>query len=134
MPEILPIRFEKQRAAECTALGAEFLPDAMAYAAYEAGSPLVICQFTISEDKGTILAFNSDPKTENTLNYLTVRAVLAFMEICGAESCLCHDGILPPELYEKTGFSLSHDETYAFSFNIPNTDNKTEIPKPDGEE
>ena len=86
MLKVLPIQTKARQEELCAACGSEFLPDALAYAAYADEVFCGVCQFKLAPEGGKILSLASIPGHETFQPmYVMGRAALSFMETCGAE-------------------------------------------------
>ncbi|MBQ2825738.1 MAG: hypothetical protein IJF13_00815 [Clostridia bacterium] len=87
MLEIKPIEDKALQEQLCNEAGAKYLPDALAYAAYVNTFAVGLCQFGLKENTGYI--YNLTPigkRPEDTeALFIMGRAVMSFMESCGAE-------------------------------------------------
>ena len=87
MLEVIPIQTKTEQEALAARVGAEFLPDALAYRA-EADCEFVgMCQFRLDPSGGHMLTLDSLPGHEDFQPMFVMgRAALNFMELCGAET------------------------------------------------
>ena len=87
MLEIKPIEDKALQEQLCNEAGTKYLPDALAYAAYVNTFAVGLCQFGLKENTGYI--YNLTPigkRPEDTeALFIMGRAVMSFMESCGAE-------------------------------------------------
>ncbi|MCQ2353730.1 MAG: hypothetical protein MJ102_01350 [Clostridia bacterium] len=81
------------------------------FSAVKNGIPILTCHFRIRDDEARIMSLEQEEnyaelstESEEMISFLTVRAVLSFMENCGAAFCFCPDRILSPDLAAKCRF------------------------------
>ena len=87
MLEVIPIQTKTEQEALAARVGAEFLPDALAYRADADGEFVGMCQFRIDPSGGHMLTLDSLPGHEDFQPMFVMgRAALNFMELCGAET------------------------------------------------
>ena len=87
MLEVIPIQTKTEQEALAARVGAEFLPDALAYRADADGEFVGMCQFRLDPSGGHMLTLDSLPGHEDFQPLLVMgRAALNFMELCGAET------------------------------------------------
>lgn len=87
MLEVIPIQTKTEQEALAARVGAEFLPDALAYRADADGEFVGMCQFRLDPSGGHMLTLDSLPGHENFQPMFVMgRAALNFMELCGAET------------------------------------------------
>ena len=93
------------------------------FSAVKNGIPILTCRFHISDDKARIISFEKEKnneemstESEEMISFLTVRAVLSFMENCGAAFCFCPDRILSPDLAAKCRFLPCENGDHIFIF------------------
>ena len=87
MLEIKPIEDKALQEQLCNEAGAKYLPDALAYAAYVNTFAVGLCQFGLKENTGYIYNLTPIGKRPEDTEALCImgRAVMSFMESCGAE-------------------------------------------------
>ena len=87
MLEVIPIQTKTEQEALAARVGAEFLPDALAYRADADGEFVGMCQFRLDPSGGHMLTLDSLPGHEDSQPMFVMgRAALNFMELCGAET------------------------------------------------
>lgn len=87
MLEVIPIQTKAEQEALAARVGAEFLPDALAYRADADGEFVGMCQFRLDPSGGHMLTLDSLPGHEDFQPMFVMgRAALNFMELCGAET------------------------------------------------
>ena len=87
MLEVIPIQTKTEQEALAARVGAEFLPDALAYRADADGEFVGMCQFRLDPSGGHMLTLVSLPGHEDFQPMFVMgRAALNFMELCGAET------------------------------------------------
>lgn len=87
MLEVIPIQTKTEQEALAARVGAEFLPDALAYRADADGEFVGMCQFRLDPSGGHMLTLDSLPGHEDFQPMFVMgRAALNFMELCGAET------------------------------------------------
>ena len=87
MLEVIPIQTKTEQEALAARVGAEFLPDALAYIAEADGEFVGMCQFRLDPSGGHMLTLDSLPGHEDFQPMFVMgRAALNFMELCGAET------------------------------------------------
>ena len=87
MLEVIPIQTKTEQEALAARVGAEFLPDALAYRADADGEFVGMCQFRLDPSGGHMLTRDSLPGHEDFQPMFVIgRAALNFMELCGAET------------------------------------------------
>lgn len=87
MLEVIPIQTKTEQEALAARVGAEFLPDALAYRAEADGEFVGMCQFCLDPSGGHMLTLDSLPGHEDFQPMFVMgRAALNFMELCGAEA------------------------------------------------
>ena len=87
MLEVIPIQTKTEQGALAARVGAEFLPDALAYRADADGEFVGMCQFRLDPSGGHMLTLDSLPGHEDFQPMFVMgRAALNFMELCGAET------------------------------------------------
>ena len=87
MLEVIPIQTKTEQEALAARVGAEFLPDALAYRADADGEFVGMCQFRLDPSGGRMLTLDSLPGHEDFQPMFVMgRAALNFMELCGAET------------------------------------------------
>lgn len=87
MLEVIPIQTKTEQEALAARVGAEFLPDALAYRAEADGEFVGMCQFRLDPSGGHMLTLDSLPGHEDFQPMFVMgRAALNFMELCGAET------------------------------------------------
>ena len=87
MLEIKPIEDKALQEQLCNEAGVKYLPDALAYVAYVNTFAVGLCQFGLKENVGYI--YNLTPMGRGAEDtealFIMGRAVMSFMESCGAE-------------------------------------------------
>ncbi len=87
MLEVIPIQTKTEQEALAARVGAEFLPDALAYRADADGEFVGMCQFRLDPSGGHMLTLDSLPgHADFQPMFVMGRAALNFMELCGAET------------------------------------------------
>ena len=87
MLEVIPIQTKTEQEALAARVGAEFLPDALAYRADADGEFVGMCQFRLDPSGWHMLTLDSLPGHEDFQPMFVMgRAALNFMELCGAET------------------------------------------------
>lgn len=87
MLEVIPIQTKTEQEALAARVGAEFLPDALAYRADADGEFVGMCQFRLDPSGGHMLTLDSLPGHEDFQPMFVMgRAALNFMELCGAKT------------------------------------------------
>ena len=87
MLEVIPIQTKTEQEALAARVGAEFLPDALAYRADADGEFVGMCQFRLDPSGGHMLTLDSLPGHEDFQPMCGMgRAARNFMELCGAET------------------------------------------------
>ncbi len=87
MLEVIPIQTKTEQEALAARVGAEFLPDALAYRADADGEFVGMCQFRLDPSGGHMLTLDSLPGHEDFQPMFVMgRAALNFIELCGAET------------------------------------------------
>lgn len=87
MLEVIPIQTKTEQEALAARVGAEFLPNALAYRADADGEFVGMCQFRLDPSGGHMLTLDSLPGHEDFQPMFVMgRAALNFMELCGAET------------------------------------------------
>lgn len=87
MLEVIPIQTKTEQEALASRVGAEFLPNALAYRADADGEFVGMCQFRLDPSGGHMLTLDSLPGHEDFQPMFVMgRAALNFMELCGAET------------------------------------------------
>lgn len=87
MLEVIPIQTKTEQEALAARVGAEFLPDALAYRADADGEFVGMCQFRLDPSGGHMLTLDFLPGHEDFQPMFVMgRAALNFMELCGAET------------------------------------------------
>ncbi len=109
MLEVLPLQTKDEQKKACELCGAEYLPDALAYAAYVDGVTAGVCQFSLSVDGGVIRTLNATQTGEANVLFVMGRTAMSFMEMCGAEAAYFAADNVPPALVSAIGFKP--DET-----------------------
>ena len=92
MFEVIPIQTKTEQEALAARVGAEYLPDALAYRADAEGEFVGMCQFRLDGDGGHMLTLDSLPGHEDFQPMFVMgRAALNFIDLCGAhdaEKCV----------------------------------------------
>ncbi len=116
MLEILPIQTKIEQEAICARCGIAYEPDCMAYHAIIDGELMGICQFSVDAAEGRIraLALGKDAvitARDRTETWLIMgRAVLNFMDLCGAHIVYFEDAAFSDEnLIRSIGFRRASD-------------------------
>lgn len=117
MLEVKPLQSKIEQEAACLRCGVEYAADYLAYAAYADGIFSCICQFKLNGDCGIIKDLRA---TEGNFNpealYLTGRAALSFMDLCGIHRAQCKHDAADEEIILKVGFIKNDDESYCIKF------------------
>lgn len=99
MLEVLPIQTKTEQEALALRVGAEYIPDALAYRADANDEFIGVCQFKLLPDGGHMLTLDALPGHEEFQPMFVMgRAALNFMDLCGAETAYydapVHDRLL----------------------------------------
>ncbi|MBO7359561.1 MAG: hypothetical protein J6V48_00390 [Clostridia bacterium] len=87
MLEVLPIQTKAEQERLCSLTGSEYIPDALAYAAYGDGELAGTCQFRLAPDGGHILSMDRVPGHEDFQPMFVMgRAALNFIDLCGGKT------------------------------------------------
>ncbi len=105
MLEVLPIQTKNEQEALTSRVGAEFIPDALAYRADADGEFIGVCQFKLLPDGGHMLTLDALPGHEEFQPMFVMgRAALNFMDLCGAETAYYDAPINDIHLIKSIGF------------------------------
>lgn len=105
MLEVIPIQTKTEQEALAARVGAEFLPDALAYRADADGEFVGMCQFRLDPSGGHMLTLDSLPGHEDFQPMFVMgRAALNFMELCGAETAYYEAPLCDRVLVGAIGF------------------------------
>ena len=117
MFEVIPIQTKTEQEALAARVGAEYLPDALAYRADAEGEFVGMCQFRLDGDGGHMLTLDSLPGHEDFQPMFVMgRAALNFMELCGAETACYEAPVRDRVLVGAIGFR--EDENGKLTVNI----------------
>ncbi len=113
MIEVLPLRDKILQESACLRCNIKYCPDHMVYAAYSDGKIIGICQFSINDNGAVItdLANAPNAKDEQIL-FITARAVLNFIDLCGIRFPKCESKNIDESLIKRIGFSKKSDGIY----------------------
>ena len=110
MLTVKPIEKKEDQKTLCEQCGAVFNADHFAYAAYEDGVFLGVCQFSMRDGYGRIYDIAPAPDTDDfTSLFVLGRAALNFIDLCGV-----HDAYFEGEesrLTKAVGFKKQDDGT-----------------------
>ena len=110
MLTVKPIEKKEDQKTLCEQCGAVFGADYFAYAAYEDGVFLGVCQFSMRDGYGRIYDIAPAPDTDDfTSLFVLGRAALNFIDLCGV-----HDAYFEGEesrLTKAVGFKKQDDGT-----------------------
>ena len=110
MLEVIPIQTKTEQEALAARVGAEFLPDALAYRADADGEFVGMCQFRLDPSGGHMLTLDSLPGHEDFQPMFVMgRAALNFMELCGAETAYYEAPLRDRVLVGAIGFREDPD-------------------------
>lgn len=110
MLEVIPIQKKTEQEALAARVGAEFLPDALAYRADADGEFVGMCQFRLDPSGGHMLTLDSLPGHEDFQPMFVMgRAALNFMELCGAETAYYEAPLRDRVLVGAIGFREDED-------------------------
>ena len=114
MLEVLPIQDKAQQEVYCLRCNIKYDPDLMAYAAYEDGELIGVCQFTIKPDGGQIIDLAS-VIGKNELHSLFVmgRATLNFIDLCGVHKATFLSESVDETLIRSIGFKKNDSGIYS---------------------
>ena len=106
MLEVLPVQDKTIHESLCIRCGIKYDVDLMAYAAYEDGFPVGICQFAVRSDCGYLvdLANISDRSSSETLLILG-RAAMNFIDLCDVPLVQCESKKIDEALLYLIGFA-----------------------------
>lgn len=117
MLEVIPIQTKAEQEALAARVGAEFLPDALAYRADADGEFVGMCQFRLDPSGGHMLTLDSLPGHEDFQPMFVMgRAALNFMELCGAETAYYEAPLRDRVLVGAIGFR--EDPAWRLSVNL----------------
>lgn len=106
MLEILPLKDKILQESICIQCKAKYDASLLAYAAYSDGKPMGICQFSIRNGIGTLADLTSSSSTDDIFPLVLIgRAVLNFIDICGAHTVKCENKNIDESLLCSIGFS-----------------------------
>lgn len=107
---VVPIQSKTEQEALAARVGAEYIPDALAYRADSEGEFVGMCQFTVDPDGGHMLTLDSLPGNEDLQPMFVMgRAALNFMELCGAETAYYEAPLRDKTLVGAIGFRADED-------------------------
>ncbi len=113
MIEVLPLRDKVLQESACIHCGVKYSPELMAYAAYDDGRIACICQFSISEDRATIVDLSTASDiTNEELPFITARGALNFIDLCGVRFSQIKSKNIDDSVAESIGFSKNSDGIY----------------------
>lgn len=108
MLTVKPIDKKEDQKLICEQCGVAYNADYFAYAAYEDGAFLGICQFSMRDGNGRVYNITPAPGTDDfTAQFVLGRAALNFMDLCGA-----HDAYFEGKesrLTKAVGFKKTDD-------------------------
>lgn len=105
MLEVIPIQTKTEQEALTARVGAEYLPEALAYRADADGEFIGVCQFRLDAQGGHMLTLDSLPGHEDFQPMFVMgRAALNFMELCGAETAYYEAPVRDRTLVGAIGF------------------------------
>ena len=110
MLEVLPIQDKAQQEVYCLRCNIKYDPDLMAYAAYDNGELIGVCQFTIKQDGGKIvdLASTIGRNDPHTL-FVMGRATLNFIDLCGIHHVTFSSDNADESLIKSIGFKKNNN-------------------------
>ena len=113
MLEILPIKDKVLQESVCLQCGVKYDKNLLAYATYSDGKPIGICQFSIKSNVGELvdLAHCSSINHPGELD-LMGRAVLNFIDLCGANTVKCENKNIDASLLCSIGFSKKSNGSF----------------------
>jgi len=113
MLEILPLKDKILQESICIQCGVKFDASLMAYAAYENGKPIGICQFYVKEREGALVDLTGYANVNSPRSlFLMGRAVLNFIDLCGAQIVKCKNKNIDASLLCSMGFSKKSNESF----------------------
>ena len=113
MLEIIPLKDKILQESVCIHCGVTFDASLMAYAAYESGKPIGICQFSIKDDEGYLIDLKScDNAYPSRPIFLMGSAVLNFIDMCGAHNVKCENKNIDASLLCSIGFSKKSNGSF----------------------
>ena len=118
MLEVLPIQDKAQQEVYCLRCDIKYDPDLMAYAAYDDGELVGVCQFTIKQDYGKIvdLASTIGRKDPHTL-FVMGRATLNFIDLCGVHRAIFSSENTDESLIKAIGFKKNDNGIFEMDLN-----------------
>lgn len=113
MIEVLPLRDKVLKESACIQCGVKYSPELMAYAAYNDGKISCICQFSINEDRATIIDLSTATDIiDDEILFITARAALNFIDLCGVRFSQIKSKNIENSVAENLGFSKNSDGIY----------------------
>lgn len=113
MVEVLPLCDKMLQESACLRCGIKYSPELMAYAAYSDGKILGICQFSINDNGAVITDLSNALNTKDEqILFITARAVLNFIDLCGIRFPKCESKNIDEALIKRIGFSKKSDGIY----------------------
>ena len=114
MLKVLPIQSKADQEAFCAAVGTEYRPELLAYAAYADDQFIGVCQFCLGREGGIIRSLDAVPGNEDFQPMFVMgRAALSFMETCGAETAWYDAPVKDEVLVGAIGFRKNAEGRYA---------------------
>lgn len=105
MLEVIPIQTKEEQEALAARVGAQYLPDALAYRANAGGEFVGMCQFRLDSAGGHMLTLDFLPGNEDLQPMFVMgRAALNFMDLCGAETAYYEAPLIDRVLVGAIGF------------------------------
>lgn len=114
MLEVLPIQTKAEQEALCAAVGVEYHPELLAYAAYAEGKLIGVCQFILTPEGGSIRTLDAIEGNEDFQPMFVMgRATLSFIELCGGETAFYDAPVRDEVLVGAIGFRKNAEGRYA---------------------
>lgn len=111
MLECKPIEDKDEQEKDCSICTIEFIPNAMAYSAYDSGVFLGMAQFSLAPDGGHIINVASAAGTDDAeARFVLGRAVMNFVDLCGEKNIWCDDA--DDSIGKMLGFKKNPDGRY----------------------
>lgn len=118
MLEILPVKDKILQESICFQCGVKFDASLFAYAAYSDGKPIGVSQFAINDGAGVLVDLMSNINDPHLL-FLMGRAVLNFIDICGAHIVTCKNKNIDESLLCSIGFSKKSSKSFEIDLSTP---------------
>ena len=118
MLKVLPIQSKEQQEQICHACDVVYNPDLLAYAVYDDGTLLGVCQFRLSAEGGILYDLAPAKGTDSFEGlFIMGRGTLNFIDLCGVKKAyfrgVCHS----ERLLAAVGFSKNESGEYAVDLN-----------------